>query len=171
MRSVTFRSTPHSYGAAKQPDLTNISGMLQQCTNLKVSLNCYPFTFDCNITSQDLEITYINPRSLALTGHQGTSFRARPLADEFFLYSRWANLTSLILTNLRCASSLAPSAFLSAHPTLEVLHVDISTSPLQLSPGSLPRLREVKASREIINTILECPLLDSSSSSPLARPL
>ena len=171
MRSVTFRSTPHSYGAAKQPDLTNISGMLQQCTNLKVSLNCYPFTFDSNITSQDLEITYINPRSSALTGHQGTSFRARPLADEFFLYSRWANLTSLILTNLRCASSLAPSAFLSAHPTLEVLHVDISTSPLQLSPGSLPRLREVKASREIINTILECPLLDSSSSSPLARPL
>ena len=45
------------------------------------------------------------------------------------------------------------------------------TSPLQLSPGSLPRLREVKASREIINAILECPLPDSSSSSPLARPL
>jgi hypothetical protein len=135
--------------------------------------------FDSNIISQDLEITYINPRLSASTGHQGTSFRTRPLADEFLLYSCWANLTSLILTNLRCASSLAPSAFLSAHPTLEVLHVDISinlgagagTSPLQLSPGSLPRLREVKASREIINTILECPLLDSSSSSPLARPL
>ena len=44
------------------------------------------------------------------------------------------------------------------------------TSPLQLSPGSLPCLREVKASREIINAILECPLFDSSSS-PLARPL
>ena len=131
------------------------------------------------ILSQDLEITYISPRSSASTGHQGNSFRTRPLADEFLLYSRWANLTSLILTNLRCVSSLAPSAFLSAHPTLEVLHVDISinlgagagTSPLKLSPGSLPRLREVKASREIINTILECPLPDSSSSSPLARPL
>ena len=128
---------------------------------------------------QDLEITYINPRSSASTGHQGTSSRIRPLADEFLLYSRWANLTSLILTNLRCASSLAPSAFISAHPTLEVLHVDISinlgagagTLPLQLSPGSLPRLREVKASREIINAILECPLPDSSSSSPLTRPL
>jgi hypothetical protein len=135
--------------------------------------------FDSNIISQNLEITYINPRSSASTGHQGTSFRTRPLADEFLLYSRWANLTSLILTNLRCASSLAPSTFLSAHPTLEVLHMDISinlgagagTSPLQLSPGSLPRLREVKASREIINAILECPLPDSSPSSPLARPL
>ena len=132
--------------------------------------------FDSNIISQNLEITYISPRS---TGHQGNSFRTRPLADEFLLYSRWANLTSLVLTNLRCASSLAPSAFLFAHPTLEVLHVDISinlgagagTSPLQLSPGSLPRLREVKASREIINAILECPLPDSFSSSPLARPL
>ena len=137
--------------------------------------------FDSDIISQDLEITYINPRSSASIGHQGTSFRTRPLADEFLLYGRWANLTSLILTNLRCASSPAPSAFLSAHPTLEVLHMDISinfgagagttlTSPLQLSPGSLPRLREVKASREIINAILECPLADSSSS-PLARPL
>ena len=141
------------------------------------------FTSDSNIISQDLEITYINPRSSASTGHQGASFRTRPLADEFLMYGRWANLTSLILTNLRCAASLAPSAFLSAHPTLEVLHVDISinlgagvgtgtlSSPLQLSPGSLPRLREVKASREIINSILECPLPDFSSSSPLARPL
>ena len=111
--------------------------------------------------------------------HQGTSFRTRPLADEFLLYNRWPNLTSLILTNLRCTSSLGPSAFLSAHANLEVLHVDIGinlgagagTSPLQLSPGSLPRLREVKASREIINAILECPLLDASSTLPLTRPL
>jgi hypothetical protein len=93
------------------------------------------------------------------------------------MYSHWANLTSLILTNLRCVSSLAPSAFLSAHPNLEVLHMDISinmgtasTLPLQLSPGSLPRLREIKASREVINAILECPL-PTSISSPLVRPL
>ena len=97
------------------------------------------------------------------------------------MYSRWANLTSLILTNLRCASYLAPSTFLSVHPTLEVLHMDINinmgagagtalTSPLQLSPGSLPRLREVKASRGIINAILECPLHDSTSF-PRVRPL
>jgi hypothetical protein len=177
MRSVTFRSTPHSYGAAKIPQLTHISGMLHQCINLKVSSNYSIHVFvDSNIISQDLEVTYVNPRSSASTGHQGTS---RPLADEFLLYGRWANLTSLILTNLRCVSSLAPSAFLSAHPTLEVLHMDIGinlsagagatlTSPLQLSPGSLPRLREVKASREIINAILECSLLGSS---PSVRPL
>ncbi|KAF8806488.1 hypothetical protein BYT27DRAFT_7191043 [Phlegmacium glaucopus] len=165
MKSVTFRSTSHSYGAAKQPELSHISGMLHRCINLK-----------------DLEITYISPRLSTSIGHQGTPFRARPLADEFLMYSRWANLTSLILTNLRCASSLAPSAFLSAHSILEVLHMDISinlgggagatpTSPLQLSPGSLPHLREIKASREIINAILECPLPSSSSSPSCARPL
>ena len=96
------------------------------------------------------------------------------------MFSRWANLTSVILTNLRCASSLAPSAFLSSHRNLEVLHMDISinmgagtasTSPLQLSPGSLPRLREIKASREVINAVLECPLPPSPSPSSWARPL
>ena len=127
--------------------------------------------FDSNPIYQNLEITYIHPRSSTSTGHQGTS---RPLADELLMYSHWANLTSLVLTNLRCVSSLAPSAFLSAHPNLEVLHMDISinmgtasTPPLQLSPGSLPRLREIKASREVINAILECPLPPSVSSRPL----
>lgn len=47
---------------------------------------------------------------------------------------------------------------------LEVLHLDVviqtagnGASPLQLPPGSLPYLREIKASRDVINAILECP--------------
>jgi len=155
--------------------------MLHRCINLKVSIYLSPTHVNSNLISQDLEITYITPRLSTSIGHQGTPSRARPSADEFLMYSRWANLTSLILTNLRCASSLAPSAFLSAHSTLEVLHMDISinmatgagtpsTSPLRLSPGSLPRLREIKASREIINALLECPL-PSSFPSSWARPL
>ncbi|KAF8156578.1 hypothetical protein B0H34DRAFT_467042 [Crassisporium funariophilum] len=148
MTSITFRSTPHSYGAAKQPELTRISSMLHRCLNIK-----------------DLEITYIAPRSSSLPGHQVAASRTRPRADEFLMYSRWKNLTTLTLTNLRCTSSLAPSAFLSAHTALEVLHMDMNintnnavfSTPLQLPVGALPRLREIKATREIINTILECP--------------
>ena len=36
MNTVIFRSTPHSYGAAKHPELGRISTMLHQCLNLKV---------------------------------------------------------------------------------------------------------------------------------------
>ncbi|KDR76706.1 hypothetical protein GALMADRAFT_453238 [Galerina marginata CBS 339.88] len=156
MESAVFRSTPHSYGAAKQPELKRIAAMLHQCVNLK-----------------NLEITYIAPRSLLSSGAGGVnaalgpgSSHTRPVADEFLLYSRWANLTTLTLTNLRCASPIAPSSFLGAHPGLEVLHMDMvvhhahtagGTGGLYLREGALPRLREVKASKEVINAILECP--------------
>jgi len=58
---------------------------------------------------------------------------------------------------------LAPATFLAAHPLLEVLHLDINihgggfTNPGCLPAGSVPRLREIKASKEVINAILECP--------------
>ena len=60
-------------------------------------------------------------------------------------------------------SAEAPSSFLSAHPSLEVLHMDINihsgpaAAQLVLTDGALPRLREIKASREVINAILACP--------------
>ncbi|CAA7257438.1 unnamed protein product [Cyclocybe aegerita] len=138
MTKVVFRSTSHSYGTAKQPDLGHISAMLHQCANLR-----------------DLEITYVTPRAGGANG----SSRARPLADEFLLYSRWASLTTLTLANLRCATSAAPAAFLAGHPNLEVLNIDMGmhSNIIHLSDGSLPRLREVKASKDIINAILECP--------------
>jgi len=79
------------------------------------------------------------------------------------MYSRWSNLTSLTLTNLRCASPATSAAFLAAHPCLEVLHFDIIihnggfANPGCIPDGSLPRLREIKASKEVINAVLECP--------------
>lgn len=108
--------------------------------------------------------------------------RARPLADDFLANSlvdtlpRFALLTHLTLTNLRCISPAAPSAFLAAHTMLEVLHLDVviqsggngngiangngnGSSPLKLPAGSLPHLREIKASRDVINAILQCPPL------------
>ena len=68
-----------------------------------------------------------------------------------------------MLNNVRCSTSSAPLTFLSDHPALEVLHLDISlhigsfSSPNSLPQGSLPNLREVKSSKEVINAILECP--------------
>ncbi|KAF8951006.1 hypothetical protein BDZ97DRAFT_1933046 [Flammula alnicola] len=115
MESVAFRSTPHSYGSAKHPELARISAMLHlECVNLKY-----------------LEVTYIAPRSLGGPRAQGTSSRTL---------------------------SVAPSSFLSAHPALEVLHMDVSgihapnaSGHLYLADGALPRLREIKASEDIIN--------------------
>jgi len=80
------------------------------------------------------------------------------------MYGRWENLTTLYLSNLRCVSPEAPSSFLSAHPSLEVLHMDVNihaagpgAAHLVLADGALPRLRELKASRDVVNAILMCP--------------
>ncbi|SJK99253.1 uncharacterized protein ARMOST_02544 [Armillaria ostoyae] len=45
--------------------------------------------------------------------------------------------------------------FLSAHPSLEVLNLDIS--PIALYPNSLPRLRELTAHKDVTAAILSCP--------------
>ncbi|KAF9549265.1 hypothetical protein CPC08DRAFT_648247 [Agrocybe pediades] len=171
MENVVFHSTPYSYGAVKQPELTRIANMLHQCANLK-----------------SLEIVYIAPRSasannpmtLAAAVAGTNTSRTRPLADEFLTYGRWNGLTSVILTNLRCASYVAPSFFLSSHPALEVLHLDLSIhgggggalgggsgGGLRLTQGALPRLREIKAAKDIINAVLECPLLEGQAPRPL----
>lgn len=147
MNAVTLRSTLHSYGATKHPALHRISGMLNHCPNLK-----------------SLDITYIQPRVTS-----GSLPSLRPPMDEFLLYSRWPQLTSLVLTNLRCSATTgfeSAATFLFAHLNLEVLHLDVGGSSagtptgstrLVLPPNSLPRLKELKASKEIANSILECP--------------
>ncbi|KIM35840.1 hypothetical protein M413DRAFT_32197 [Hebeloma cylindrosporum] len=142
MNTVIFRSTPHTYGSAKNPELGRLSAMLHQCINLK-----------------HLEVIYIAPRSnVSGTPTQGITPRTRPLADEFLMYGRWENLTTLYLSNLRCVSPEAPSSFLSAHRSLEVLHMDVNVhAALVLTDGALPRLREIKASRDVVNAILVCP--------------
>lgn len=135
-----------------------------------------------NFYIQRLEIVYIAPRTLAittplaiLTAAGMNSARTRPLADEFLMYGRWAGLTNVTLINLRCASSVAPSFFLSSHPALEVLHMDLNIhggatgggGALKLPQGSLPRLKEIHASKDIINAILECLPLEGQKPRPL----
>jgi len=144
MRTMSLRSTSHVYGSTKQPNLARISGILNHCPNLK-----------------SLDITYNPPRTTPNAAHP------RPQADDLLLYGRWAHLTSLTLTNLRCSPTAgfdSTASFLSAHPNLEVLHLDIlshattpGAPPLVLFPDSLPRLRELHAHKEIATAVLECP--------------
>lgn len=130
---------------------------------------------ESNHIHQELEISYSPPRGSSGTSGPapggngnapGPNPRTKPIADEFLLYSRWIpTLTHLSLKNLRCMSSIAPSAFLADHSALEVLNLDIvihhnaatGTGPLHLPPGSLPRLREIRAPRDVISAILQCP--------------
>ena len=170
MESVTFRSTPHSYGASKNPDLSRIAAMLHQCINLKVITSLCIF-FRAHDLPQELDITYIAPRASAGAGAGSTS-RTRPLTDECLTYGRWAKLTTLTLANLRCGSHMPTADFLAAHPTLEVLHLDV-TAPLApglvLPPDSLPVLRDIKASRDVVNAILGCASATRRPPSSLKR--
>ncbi|PBK62247.1 hypothetical protein ARMSODRAFT_608740 [Armillaria solidipes] len=128
VKTASFQSTKHIYGSCQNPELGRIKDMLNHCPNL-----------------EDLNISYARPRP---------PFVAHIPADELFLYGRWPSLTTLTLTNLRGASDTA-SAFLSAHPSLEVLNLDIS--PIALYPNSLPRLRELTAPKDVTAAILSCP--------------
>lgn len=128
VKTASFQSTKHIYGSCQHPELGRIKDMLNHCPNL-----------------EDLNISYARPRP---------PFAAHIPADELFLYGRWPSLTTLTLTNLRGASDTA-SAFLSAHPSLEVLNLDIS--PITLYPNSLPRLRELTAHKDVTAAILSCP--------------
>ncbi|KAK0218589.1 hypothetical protein EDD85DRAFT_893785 [Armillaria nabsnona] len=128
VKTASFQSTKHIYGSCQNPELGRIKDMLNHCPNL-----------------EDLNISYARPRP---------PFAAYIPADELFLYGRWPSLTTLTLTNLRGANDTA-SAFLSAHPSLEVLNLDIS--PIALYPNSLPRLRELTAHKDVTAAILSCP--------------
>ncbi|KAE9407561.1 hypothetical protein BT96DRAFT_1014113 [Gymnopus androsaceus JB14] len=138
LKTVALKSTAHAYGSAKHPDFTRVKGMLNSCPNL-----------------ESLDIAYTQARSLP---------QAYLSADDLFLFGRWPNLTSLTLTNLRCSPSTgldAASTFLFAHLNLEILHLDMSpgtpTNKLLFPPNSLPRLRELKAHRDVVSTLLTCP--------------
>ncbi|KAK0470444.1 uncharacterized protein EV420DRAFT_1634866 [Desarmillaria tabescens] len=127
VKTASFQSTKHIYGSCQNPELGRIKDMLNYCPNL-----------------EDLNISYARPRP---------PFAAYIPADELFLYGRWPSLTTLTLTNLRGASDAA-STFLSSHPSLEVLNLDIT--PITLYPNSLPRLRELTAHKDVVTAILEC---------------
>ncbi|KAL5521723.1 hypothetical protein ACEPAF_2471 [Sanghuangporus sanghuang] len=135
LSSVAVRSFKKGYGQNKNSDLGRVTEMLHHCPNL-----------------QELNIDY-KPQA---------GFGS-PRADNFFLCGRWPSLRTLNLTHLSCSLDGfdAASAFFAAHPNVEVLHLDIGPRTnlrgLVLAPGSLPRLRELKSSKEFACLIISCP--------------
>ncbi|THU97149.1 hypothetical protein K435DRAFT_838748 [Dendrothele bispora CBS 962.96] len=165
LTKITLSSTKHSYGAARHPSLSRVKGMLNSCPNL-----------EC------LAISYTAPRSRNAVSNGFPSYLP---ADDIFLFGRWTNLRFLALTNLRVSASTnsnrnvgtdAVTTFLLAHANVEVLVLDIANlsgsvgesndEPLTFLPNTLPRLREITANREIVSSLLACPL-----ESDISRPL
>ncbi|KAF6753589.1 hypothetical protein DFP72DRAFT_900928 [Ephemerocybe angulata] len=134
LTSAIFRSTRHTYGASKTPELSRISGILEKCPKLK-----------------NLTISFNRQRS--------SQSSVLPLVDDVLNDSRWLCLTSLTLIGVRCTSSPALSQFLSEHQLLESLHLELSgirAESLDMRPDCLPRLREIRASKEFVTAILDC---------------
>ncbi|THH10617.1 hypothetical protein EW145_g1199 [Phellinidium pouzarii] len=144
LSSVLVRSFKKGFGHNKNPELTRVSEMLHHCPNL-----------------EELDIHYNAEMGFV-----------KPQADDFSLYERWPNLRTLTLTHLTCALDgfEAASSFLLAHPNIEVPHLDVgpraNLAALTLTSGFLPRLRELKCSKELACMIMTCP---SGASAP--RPL
>jgi hypothetical protein len=163
MTTVSVKSIKSSYGITKHPQLLRIAGLLASCPNLQVRQNILQHKDSNDLTSpQNLDITYTSPRGPGFT---------RPIADDFYLCGRWKDLTSLTLSNLRCTTQGLDclATFLSAHDSLEILHFDstvasMTTLATLLPNNTLPRLKELKSSREFTNAILSC-------SSDVPRPL
>ncbi|KAH9930422.1 uncharacterized protein BXZ73DRAFT_90263 [Epithele typhae] len=151
LKTVALRGTKSAFGAAKVPDLARIAAMLHQCPNL-----------------QTLDISHVSRNAPGFVP---------PVADDLLLCGRWAALRSLTLSALACSPGTgldAAAAFLAAHPALEVLHLDIAfgqapananagpdggaAARLKLPVGSLPRLKELKAPRDVAAAVLSCPL-------------
>ncbi|KAI0695039.1 hypothetical protein BC835DRAFT_1273840 [Cytidiella melzeri] len=140
LRTAAFMSTKHSYGSTRHPNLNRVSSMLYNCPNLET-----------------LTIGYSQRR--------GSDFHS-PIAEDLLLCGRWPQLRALTLSNLWCSPHTGldvTATFLSSHTSLQVLHIDISaaTGPnsaqLVLPVDSLPRLRELRSSREFANAVLQCP--------------
>ncbi|KIY44226.1 hypothetical protein FISHEDRAFT_21472, partial [Fistulina hepatica ATCC 64428] len=137
VKNIALRSTKHAYGASKNPSISRIRGILDQCPNIEV-----------------LDVQYERPRVMGNV--------QVPASEELLLYGRWSRLTALTLTNLRCATAglEAISSFLYAHAGLQVLHLDITHAGFQqltLLPNTLPHLRELQAHRNFVSMLLECP--------------
>ncbi|EKM56288.1 uncharacterized protein PHACADRAFT_253334 [Phanerochaete carnosa HHB-10118-sp] len=140
LRTVSLKSTKHTYGATKTPSLTRLSTMLNNCPNL-----------------EDLTVGYAQRRS---------GDYLSPVADDLLLCGRWPYLRSLTLTNLWCPPQTGldvTMSFLAAHANLQVLHLDLSlgaaaaAGPLVLPADALPRLRELRSNRDFASAVLHCP--------------
>ncbi|ESK97444.1 hypothetical protein Moror_17623 [Moniliophthora roreri MCA 2997] len=136
LRAVSLRTTRHTYGLSKTPSLTRAKGLLHSCPKLEA-----------------LEINYTTARS---------HLNSLP-AQDLLLTGRWPQLRSLSLTNLRCTPLTgfdATSTFILAHLDLEILHLDIiprNPRDVIFPPDALPKLKEIKACKEIVGALLECP--------------
>ncbi|TFK84030.1 hypothetical protein K466DRAFT_602354 [Polyporus arcularius HHB13444] len=155
LKKVGLHGTKSTFGASKNPDLSRISTMLHNCPNLEA-----------------LDISYV-------ARHSPGFFN--PVADDFLLCGRWSSLRALTLTNLWCtphAGLDAAASFLAAHVSLEVLHLEVSfgtgannhgngvLASFKFPPNCLPRLRELKASRDLATALLACPC-DADGGRPL----
>ena len=143
-----------------------MSKLLDHCPNLEVSESLPNQILILFRLSQSLDIGY---------NHRRGPGYSHPRADDLFLYSRWPQLRTLSLTNLRCSPSHgldAAATFLCAHLNIEVLHLDISDggdarTQLVLPKDSLPRLRELRANNSIAASIVSCPCTTTASPRPL----
>ncbi|KAG2002208.1 hypothetical protein CC2G_004419 [Coprinopsis cinerea AmutBmut pab1-1] len=150
LKAATFTSARHTYGAGKLPILSRIAGVLERCPNL-----------------ESLTIDYTRP-----AGPTPSGFLFHPKIDHLFNVGdgmHWNHLTKLRLGGIWSTNQTAISQFLSSHPTIEVLNlIDLrGLTRIDLPINSLPRLREVEASREVINCILDSPCFASSTDSCL----
>ncbi|KZS97422.1 hypothetical protein SISNIDRAFT_406175, partial [Sistotremastrum niveocremeum HHB9708] len=136
MRSVSLQSASHAFGMSKNRSLTRVSDMIvDRCPNLE---------------SLDVQCDVIKGAS-------------KPQADEFLASGRWPALRSLTLRSFWCSTHGldAAASFLADHVNLEVLHLDVgrslNTAAFTLPPNSLPRLKELRSSKEVALSILSCP--------------
>ncbi|KAL1941806.1 hypothetical protein VTO73DRAFT_6806 [Trametes versicolor] len=145
LKRAGFHGAKSTFGASKEPDLAQISAMLNGCPNLET-----------------LAISYVPRRAPGFFN---------PVADDLLLCGRWTRLRSLTLTSLWCTPDAgldAAATFLLAHVGLEVLHLDVAfgaggqagggaLATFKFPTGCLPRLRELKTSRDLASALLACP--------------
>jgi len=133
LSSVSVQSLKKGFGQGKKPELTDVVEMLHSSPNL-----------------EELNIKY-------------APFKGAPSlhADSLFHFGRWPFLRSLYLTNVACSTEglEAASSFFASHEGLEVLHLTaFSGRTFDLPPGALPRLRELRASKDFAARIMACSL-------------
>ncbi|KLO11386.1 hypothetical protein SCHPADRAFT_876960 [Schizopora paradoxa] len=146
LSSVSVHSVKKGFGQVKKPELTDVVEILHSCPNL-----------------EELNLKY-------------TPFKGAPSlhVDSLFQFGRWPFLRALYLTNVACSTEGldAAGSFLASHDGLEVLHLnEFSSRAFDLSPGALPRLRELRSTKDFASRIMACPLSADDTNNAGSRPL
>lgn len=134
LQTVVLHSTRHAYGSTKTPTFEVVRQMLNNCPNLS-----------------SIDLSYQQPQ-------------VQLPIDDFFQFGRWPRLTSLTLSNnLRSPGWEFIANFLALHPGIQVLTLDLQIggprihSDYLLPVNILPMLRELKAQREFVCSVLASP--------------